>query len=349
MNKLKILAVDDEPKNLQLLRQIFKDEYQLVFAKSGDDALKNAVQHMPDLILLDVMMPIMDGYEVCRRLKTDRRVSQIPVIFVTAMSEESDEARGFELGAVDYVTKPIRPAVVRMRIKTHLELANQRRSCLETVTHKNQELRETRLRSLLMLGKAAEFKDNETGMHVQRMSRYSELLARSYGWNDDACEMILNAAPMHDIGKIGVPDHILQKPGALDEPEWEVMRRHPGIGADIIGGYADGSGLFEMAASIALTHHEKWNGSGYPNGLSGEDIPTEGRIVAVADVFDALTTRRPYKDPWPVEKAVRFLQDEAGQHFDPELVSLFIKKMPEVLVIRERWQETDIKAEAVNL
>lgn len=339
MTKCKILLVDDEAGNLQLLRRILKDSYTLVFSKSGEDAIKNAVNQNPDLILLDIMMPGMDGYEVCRHIKADRRVNHIPIIFVTALADETDEAKGFELGGVDYVTKPIRPSILKHRIKIHLMLKDQYRTCRQHVAKKSKELRETRFRSLMMLGKAAEYKDNETGMHVQRMSRYSEVIARAYGWNADACEMILNASPMHDIGKIGVPDSILQKPGKLNAEEWKIMMQHPGIGSSIIGKYAGDSDLFKMAEIIARSHHEKWDGSGYPGGLSGKAIPIEGRIVAIADVFDALTTRRPYKEPWSVEKALQLLKDESGKHFDPILVECFFQNLPKILKIKEDWKE----------
>lgn len=335
----KLLLVDDEPRNLQLLRQILKDQYDLFYAKSGSDALVAAVKNRPDMVLLDIMMPGMDGYQVCEQLKRDRRTSTIAVIFVSAMSDEEDESRGLELGAVDYITKPLRASVVRQRVHTHLLLRNQQASCQQTIDRQYNELRYTRLQSLMMLGKAAEFKDNETGMHVQRMARYSELLARSYGWNGSACELMLHAAPMHDVGKIGTPDHILLKPARLNAEEWRVMQQHTLHGAEIIGQCGCETELFAMARSIALTHHEKWDGSGYPYGLSGETIPIEGRIVALADVFDALTTRRPYKEAWPVEQAVNYLKEEVGRHFDPDLVPLFLAQLPQVLEIRQRWQD----------
>ncbi len=335
--RAKILLVDDEPRNLQLLRQILKEQYDLIFAKSGHDAIYAALHHHPDLILLDIMMPDMDGYQVCRLLKQDHRSRATPIIFVSAMNDELDESYGFELGAVDYIAKPVRLSVVRQRIKTHLALSNQNRSCQQQLEQQHQMLRETRLRSLMMLGKAAEYKDNETGLHVQRMARYSAILARAYGWNDSSCELMLNAAPMHDVGKIGIPDRILQKPAALDHDEWSIMRRHPQLGADIIGQIAGESELFQMAESIALTHHEKWNGKGYPAELAAEAIPIEGRIVAIADVFDALTTRRPYKDPWSINRAVDLLQAEAGYHFDPQLVALFTEQLPQIMEVMHQW------------
>jgi len=216
---------------------------------------------------------------------------------------------------------------VRARVRTHLSLVRV------------DELRQTRLQIVQRLGLAAEYKDNETGLHVIRMSHYTHLLARAAGLGEVEADDLLNAAPMHDVGKIGIPDAILQKNGKLDEAEWQVMRQHAQIGAEIIGEHE--SGLLRMARSIALTHHEKWDGSGYPNGLAGEAIPLEGRIVAIADVFDALTSVRPYKPAWPVEEALEFLRRESGRHFDPQLVELFLGILPAILEVKERWAETE--------
>ncbi|MBB2496269.1 response regulator [Aquipseudomonas ullengensis] len=321
----KLLLVDDEPTNLQVLRQILQDDYRLFFAKDGDKALELAARERPDLILLDVMMPGMTGYEVCTRLKQAAETLAIPVIFVTALADVDDEARGFEVGAVDYITKPVSPPIVRARVRTHLSLVRV------------DELKQTRLQIVQRLGLAAEYKDNETGLHVIRMSHYSRVLALAAGFSELAADDLLNAAPMHDVGKIGIPDAILQKNGKLDETEWRVMRSHAQIGAEIIGEHE--SGLLRMARSIALTHHEKWDGSGYPNGLKGEEIPLEGRIVAIADVFDALTSVRPYKAAWSVEDTLDLLRRESGKHFDPQLVELFLTQMPEILQIKQRWAE----------
>lgn len=321
----KLLLVDDEPTNLQVLRQVLQDDYRLFFAKDGDKALELAARECPNLILLDVMMPGMTGYEVCSRLKQSEATAAIPVIFVTALVDVDDEARGFEVGAVDYITKPISPPIVRARVRTHLSLVRV------------DELKATRLQIVQRLGLAAEYKDNETGLHVIRMSHYSRVLALAAGFSEQAADDLLNAAPMHDVGKIGIPDAILQKNGKLDDAEWQVMRSHAQIGADIIGEHP--SGLLQMARSIALTHHEKWDGTGYPNGLKGEDIPLTGRIVAIADVFDALTSVRPYKAAWSVEEALELLRRESGKHFDPQLVELFLGCMPEVLAIKARWAE----------
>ncbi len=324
-SRQQVLVVDDEPANLQVLRHILQDEYRLLFAKDGSKALELAAREQPDLILLDVMMPGMTGYEVCERLKGHPNTAAIPVIFVTALADVEDETRGFAVGAVDYITKPVSPAIVRARVRTHLSLVRV------------EELRETRLQIVQRLGLAAEFKDNETGLHVIRMSHFSQVLARAAGFSERDAEELLNAAPMHDVGKIGIPDVVLRKPGKLDDAEWAVMRTHPQIGSDIIGQHP--GGLLRMAHDIALTHHEKWDGSGYPRGLKGEEIPIEGRIVAIADVFDALTSERPYKAAWPVDKAVQLLRDECGRHFDPQLVELFIAELPTILDIRQRWAE----------
>jgi putative two-component system response regulator len=337
--KQKILIVDDEPANLALLRQILKNDYDLAFAKSGADALNTILKQKPELVLLDVMMPGMDGYAVCGRIKADPRSSDIPVIFCTAMVDEVDEVKGFSLGAADYITKPVRPAVVLARVRTQLALSDQNRAFQQRIDVIHADLLESRLKALQMLGRAAEFKDNETGLHVIRMSHYAQLLARADGWNEDECRILLNAAPMHDIGKIGTPDQILLKPGRLTAPEIEIMKGHCETGARIIGEHEGVSRLFEMARIIALTHHEKWDGSGYPAGLAGEAIPIEGRIVAIADVFDALTSKRPYKEAWSLEKTVDYFQQQAGRHFDPVLVALFQEILPQAQDVMQLWQD----------
>jgi len=321
-----ILAVDDEASNLQLLRQILQDQYRLLFAKDATRALELARQERPNLILLDVMMPGTTGHEACRQLKADPVTAHIPVIFVTALSDTADEVLGFEAGAVDYITKPVSPPVVRARVRTHLSLVRM------------DELKDSRLQIVQRLGLAAEYKDNETGMHVIRMSHYARLLGVAAGMNEAQADDLLHAAPMHDVGKIGIPDRILQKPAKLDAEEWAIMQSHATIGADIIGEHPHG--MLRLARNIALSHHEKWDGSGYPNGLAGEAIPLEGRIVAIADVFDALTSVRPYKAAWPVEEAVEFLREQRGRHFDPVLVDLFLTQLPAICAIKDKWAES---------
>lgn len=320
-----LLLVDDEAVNLRLLQQILQDDYRLLIAKDGARALELAASASPDLILLDVMMPCMTGHEVCERLKASDATRHIPVIFVTALSDETDETRGFALGAVDYITKPFSNPVVRARIKTQLSLVRA------------EVLLATRQQVVQCLGAAAEFKDNETGLHVVRMSHYSRLIGQALGMPKVLLEDLFSAAPMHDVGKIGIPDAILRKPGRLDEDELRVMRQHPEIGARIIGQHQDG--MLAMAHRIALYHHEKWDGSGYPFGLAGEAIPLEARIVAIADVFDALTSVRPYKRAWTFDEALGLLRQEAGRHFDPSLVAVFLGLLPQVAAVAAEFGE----------
>jgi putative two-component system response regulator len=321
----KVLLVDDEARNLQLLRLILQDDYSLLYAKDGMRAIELAIQERPDLILLDVMMPGMTGYETCRKLKAEPATAGVPVIFVTAITESEAEVNGFAAGAVDFLTKPVRPAIVKARVRTHLALVRL------------DELKQSRLHIASSLARAAEYRDNETGMHVIRMSHYARMLGLAAGLGESAADDLFNAAPLHDVGKIGVPDRILLKPGPLDPAEWDVMKRHPAIGAQIIGRHE--SGMLAMAHDIALTHHERWDGSGYPSGLSGNAIPIVGRIVAISDVFDALTTARPYKAAWSTEKAVDYLQEQKGRHFDELLVELFLRELPQVRAVMTRWAE----------
>ena len=241
------------------------------------------------------------------------------------------------MGAVDYIIKPISPAIVLARVRTHLALYDQTRELERLVDLRTAELETTRLQIIRRLGRAAEFKDNETGNHVIRMSHYARLTAQAAGLGSAQVEVLFHAAPMHDVGKIGIPDNILLKPGKLDEVEWEVMRQHPAMGAKIIGQHSDE--LLQAASSVALTHHEKWDGSGYPQGLRGEEIPIFGRIVAIADVFDALTSVRPYKKAWTVEAALQMIDEGAGQHFDPGLIQPFKSALPDILKIKAQYAE----------
>jgi putative two-component system response regulator len=321
----KILIVDDEPLNLKVLKQVLQDDYRLSFAKNGMDALELVKKERPGLILLDVMMPGMTGFEVCRQLKSDPETHTIPVIFVTALADEADESEGFNAGGVDYINKPISPALVRARVKTHLSLVHI------------DELKNTHLELIQRLGRAAEFKDNETGMHVIRMSHVSGRIALEMGMDAGFAEQLVHAAPMHDIGKIGIPDHVLLKPGKLDDEELAIMRTHPQLGADILD--KSNSQLIRLAHTVALYHHEKWDGSGYPFGLKGEEIPIEARIVAVADVFDALLSKRPYKEAWPVEKAVEEIKSQINRHFDPQVVAAMLSCLPALIAINAKWRE----------
>ncbi|WP_028862823.1 response regulator [Psychromonas aquimarina] len=333
-----ILVVDDIPENIHVLSGILADEFTVKAAKTGQKALKIANSTpKPDLILLDIMMPEMDGYEVCLALKANPVTAGIPVIFVTAKAQEVDEQKGFELGAVDYITKPISPAIVKARVRTQIALYDQNKALAVQVRERTRQLEESRFEIIRKLGRAAEYKDNETGMHVLRMSHYTKVLAEQLDVSRDWVELLFNAAPMHDIGKIGIPDHILGKPGKLDAQEWNIMLQHARIGANILDD--NESEILQLAQEIALCHHEKWDGSGYPNGLAGQEIPLSARIVAISDVFDALTSTRPYKEAWPVEKAVCLIEEQAGLHFDPVLVPLFISQLDNILKIKASFTD----------
>jgi putative two-component system response regulator len=318
-----ILIVDDEPQNLAALEQILSGEYPLVFARNGADAITAALKHAPSLILLDIEMPDMDGYTTCRKLKADQRTASIPVIFVTGLAGVGDEAAGFEVGAVDYIVKPVSRAVVSARVRTHLSLV--------LTTRLEQSYRD----AIYMLGEAGHHNDNDTGVHIWRMADYAKALAAACGWHADACSLIELAAPMHDTGKIGIPDSILKKPGRFDAAEWAIMKTHPMIGHAILS--KSDAPIFQMAAEIALHHHERWDGNGYPDGLAGESIPEVSRIVALADVFDALSMKRPYKEAWPTERVIATMQESAGSHFEPRLVDVFVSILPRILDIQATW------------
>jgi len=291
---------------------------------------------MPDFVLLDIMMPGMDGYEVCERLKEDPKTKNIPVIFVTAKDQEFDEAKGFEVGAVDYINKPVSPVIVKARVKTQLVVYDQQRELTRQVKEKTKQLDATQLEIIHKLGIAAEFKDNETGLHVIRMSRYCYLISKEFGFDDETSELLLKASPMHDVGKIGIPDHVLLKPGKLTKEEFEIIKTHCDIGNRIIGD--SDSELLQVARVVAHQHHEKWNGRGYPQGLMGDDIDIYARITSVADVFDALTSRRPYKEPWELDRAVGLITEESGQQFDPMVVKAFLDTLPQIIEVRDENQ-----------
>jgi putative two-component system response regulator len=281
------------------------------------------------------MMPGMDGHEVCRQLKANPITSEIPVIFVTAKSEIQDEKVGFELGAVDYITKPVSVPIVQARVKNHLALYNQQRELEQQVHARTIELDNTRVEIIRRLGRAAEYKDNETGMHVIRMSYYAKFLAEEINANSQWIDVLYNAAPMHDIGKIGIMDSILLKPGKLNANEWLEMQRHVEYGADILGSHE--SPLLQMAREICLYHHEKYDGSGYPHQLKGDDIPLSARIVAIADVFDALTSARPYKKAWTVDDALAFIEEQSGVHFDPKLTGPFKNCLAKISEVMDKY------------
>ncbi|GAB6041839.1 response regulator [Endothiovibrio diazotrophicus] len=297
--------------------------YRLTFATGGIEAIEVAARVKPSLILLDIQMPDMDGYQVCTHLKRHPATEHIPVIFVTSLTEVGEEAEGFAAGAVDYITKPLSPPIVQARVRNHLSLVKASR--LERSYHD----------ALSMLGTAGHYNDTDTGVHIWRMAAYTRALAAASGWPEEACRTLEAAAPMHDTGKIGIPGAILRKPGKLDADEWTLMKSHTTIGYDILS--QSDAPVFKIAAEVALRHHEKWDGSGYPSGLSGKAIPECARIVAIADVFDALTMKRPYKEAWPIERTMATMAEGAASHFDPRLLAAFQSILPEILGIKAQW------------
>ncbi len=332
-----VLIVDDSPESIDVLRGVLGSEYRVCVAINGMKALEIAPNVNPDVILLDVMMPGMDGYETCKRLKAIESLAQTPVIFVTTLGETDSQLRGLELGAVDYITKPYAAALVRSRVRTHVSLYRHCTQLQNMVMLRTAELLNTRLEIIRRLGRAAEYRDNETGMHVMRMSHITRLLAIAHGVDQAKAEILFQASPMHDVGKIGTPDHVLLKPGKLNEVEWTIIKKHTTIGAEIIGDHP--SDLMATARVVALRHHERWDGSGYPGGLKGEEIPLEARIVAIADVFDALLSVRPYKPAWSIEKTMQYINDNSGSHFDPRLIETFLRILPECLAVRDQYRD----------
>ena len=322
-----LLIVDDEPANLAVMDGILSDTYKLVTARNGAETLAAVLKHRPALVLLDVGLPDIDGYALCRQILQVDPTQRVQVIFVTGYGDAAHEAAGFDAGGVDYIVKPVLPQIVRVRVSAHLARVQA------TVLEKSYR------DAILMLGHAGHYNDTDTGAHIWRMAAYARALALACGWDADSCDQLELAAPMHDTGKLGVPQSTLRKPGPLDSAEWAVMRMHPQLGFDILS--QSDSAVFQLAAEVSLRHHEKWNGSGYPDGLKEQAIPQSARIVAVADVFDALSMTRPYKEAWPIDQIMAHIQANAGAHFDPELVAVFTGILPEILAIQFHWVETD--------
>jgi putative two-component system response regulator len=332
-----ILLVDDNTTNLQLLHETLDGlGYKLLIAKNGRTALTIAQKARPSLILLDIMMPEMDGYEVCRRLKADDTTSQIPVIFVTALADEEDEAKGLGLGGVDYITKPINPELVRVRVRNHLELKRYQTHLENMVRERTRRLALTQAVTIESLATLAEYRDPETGGHIKRTQNYVKALAVNLKdnprfrdeLNDDTIELLYLSAPLHDLGKVGVRDKVLLKAGRLTDEEFEEMKKHTQYGEEalrITEQKLGGDTFLHYAREIAYTHQEKWDGSGYPQGLKGDKIPISGRLMALADVYDALISKRVYKPPFSHEKAVQIILEGKGTHFDPDIVDAFIK------------------------
>ena len=341
--KQTILIVDDTPDNLTLMNGLLKDIYRTKVANNGERALAIAATlPLPELILLDIMMPGIDGYEVCRRLKADTRTQDIPVIFLTAKTEVEDEQMGFDVGCVDYITKPISPPIVLARVKTHLLLKNAKdflkdqNAFLEgEVEKRTKEVHAVQDVTIMALGSLAETRDNETGNHIRRTQHYVRALAKKLQSNgkfarhlDDATiNLLFKSAPLHDIGKVGIPDAVLLKPGKLTPEEFEIMKTHTTLGRDAILAAEKTldtpSSFLHYAREIAYYHQEKWDGSGYPEGLKGEQIPISARLMAIADVYDALISRRVYKPGLPHDQAVAIIREGRDKHFDPDMTDAF--------------------------
>ena len=331
----KVLIVDDAPENVRILSETLKDQYTIMFALNGRDALRLASSHSPDIALLDVFMPEMDGYEVCRRLKADSRTANIPVVFITAQSEAGDETMGLQLGAVDYVTKPFRASLVRLRVANQLEMKAHRDRLGDLVAERTQELELTREVTIDAMATLAEWRDRETGMHIRRTQNYVHILAnylKDKGMfpdflTDENIRMLYLCAPLHDVGKVSIPDAVLQKPGKLTDEEFEIMKLHTVRGFEALKACEVKLGdhsFLRIAGEIAHCHHERWDGRGYPNRIAGEEIPLPARLMSVADVYDALTSRRVYKPPMPHEQAASIIVEGRAQQFDPNVVDAFV-------------------------
>lgn len=341
-----ILIVDDEASNVRLLEKILKTSgYKNIFCTQDSTRVGELYQkHNSDLILLDLDMPKLDGYGVMEQLSELTENNPPPILVLTAQHAQGYRQRALDGGARDYVTKPFDANELLSRVRNLLEvqmaqkfMRHQNELLEQKVQERTRAIHSTRLQVVRRLGRAAEYRDEETGLHIIRMSTIAVIIARAAGMDEEQCDLLLNAAPMHDIGKIGIPDKILLKPGKFEPEEWAIMQTHTQIGAEILAG--DDSDLMVMAHDIAISHHEKWNGEGYPNKLKGEKIPLVGRITALADVFDALTSVRPYKKAWTVEAAVAYVIENSGQHFDPVLTGFFQEKLPEIIAIKNKYTE----------
>jgi len=360
LKKGHIIVVDDEAANLKLVERVldiggYKDVSLVEDPTTVVDLYKDKGA---DLLLIDLNMPIMDGFELIQALMELEDEFLPPILVLTAQQAQEYRQKALDLGARDFVTKPfvvnellarvrnqleMRQAQAQLRAQNqHLEEMVQERTHELQIAH--QQLHESRLQVVRRLGRAAEYRDNETGLHIIRMSYISVILGRAAGMSEEDLDLLLNASPMHDIGKIGVPDKILLKPGKFEPEEWEIMKTHAQIGADILSG--DDSPMMSMARDIALTHHEKWDGSGYPNGLSGEDIPLVGRVSALADVFDALTSARPYKNAWPIDEAMDYIKEQSGKQFDPTLVEYMVGHLDLIVEVKQKYMEPEEQAQS---
>lgn len=353
-----VLVVDDVEENIDILVEALGQSYEVSVAMDGKAALETVAEEMPDLILLDIMMPEMDGFDVCDRLKSHEDTKHIPIIFLTAMAEEQDEAFGLAMGAVDYITKPFNPELVKARVHNHLELKKHRDNLEELVRQRTRQLELTQDVTIESMGTLAEYRDPETGGHIKRTRAYVKLLAQHIQnhpkfkdtLDDATIELLHKSAPLHDIGKVGIPDNILLKAGKLADEEFEIMKKHTSYGMETIAIQEDKLGdnsFLHLAREIAATHQEKWDGTGYPEGLKGEEIPVSGRLMAIADVYDALISKRVYKPSFPHQKAVDIIREGKGVHFDPDMVEVFMELEDEFR--RIALEHADFDEEKKNL
>ncbi len=362
-----VLVVDDTDLHIEILTSALGSEYNIISASDGKSALQIIADDPPDLILLDIMMPDMDGYEVCKLLKKDPETKDIPLIFLSGRANLQDKTRGFELGAADYITKPFEIREVRARVKTHLTnklakkiLEGQKNTLEEKVKKRTQELLKTQEITIECMASLAETRDPETGGHIKRTKKYVRELAKNLKnhprfsdyLNDDMIDLLYKSAPLHDIGKVGVPDSILLKPDKLTPDEWKEMKKHTSYGRDALRVAENQLGkdsFLRYAGEIAYSHHEKWDGSGYPEGLRGEEIPISGRLMAVADVYDTLISKRVYKPPFAHAKSVKIIEDDKGKSFDPDVVDAFLDLKEKFRDIALAFVESDEEREAISI
>lgn len=353
-----VMIVDDTPANLKILEEMLQGQgYHVAAFPRGAMALRAAAKTPPGLILLDIMMPDMDGFEACRRLKADESLREIPVIFISALDDIANKVRAFSQGGVDYVTKPFQDEEVLARVKTHLSLRRMQRELKkynlyleELVREKTKEITDSQLATILAVSKLAESRDNETGRHIERTRTFCRIIAQKLRANhrhagsitDAFMENIYHAAPLHDIGKVGIADNILLKPGKHTPEEFEIMKTHTTIGAmtlQRVRAMYPQNAFVNMGIALTRSHHEKWDGSGYPDGLSGEDIPLSGRIMALADVYDALRSKRPYKEAFSHEKSCKIIREDDGKHFDPAVMDAFVSCESEFASVSENMKD----------
>jgi putative two-component system response regulator len=342
-----LLAVDDVEDLLALMRKVLSDEYVVLTASNPGDAIGLAGgDPRPDIILLDVEMPDVSGFEVCQALKGDAATADIPVVFLTSKAEAEAQVEAFSLGAVDYLIKPINVAILKTRVKMHISLANQRHALEHLVKQRTAQVERTRAEIIRRLSRAMELHESAAvGNRSLRLGHYAKLIAKAAGAKPQVVELMATAAPLHDIGKLGVPSEILRKREKLSVPDLERIRRHPQIGADIIGEHEDP--LLKLARQIALTHHERWDGTGYPQGLKGEAIPWPGRVMAVVDAFEAMTTTQFYREPRSVEDAALEIEVGSGRKYDPKVVAAFKKALPAMKKVRQSY--SDALGDMINL